>query len=61
MNQPAALSAVLKLREKIAGCEDEIAELLRETQSTDKTDLRVSLALWLLIIVAVGLIVSALV
>jgi chromosome segregation ATPase len=61
MNQPAALSAVLRLRETIACREDEIAELLRETQSTDKTDIRVSLALWLLIIVAVALLVSALV
>jgi chromosome segregation ATPase len=59
MNQPSALSKVLKLREAIAVHEGEIAELKSQSKSANRTFLFVSLALWAAIIVAIVLVLSA--
>jgi chromosome segregation ATPase len=59
MNQPAALSRVLDLRERIAQREATLASLHAQTHAMDRTQFRVSIVLWLLIIVALVLIIGA--
>lgn len=59
MNQPAALANVLDLRAKIVAREDKIAESYTETQAVDRLQFRISIALWLAIIVAGMLIIGA--
>jgi chromosome segregation ATPase len=59
MNQPAALSRVLGLRETIAQREATMASLHAQTHAMDRTQFRVSIVLWILIIVALVLIIGA--
>jgi chromosome segregation ATPase len=59
MNQPAALSRVLGLREKIAQGEATMASLHAQTHAMDRTQLRVSVVLWMLILIALVLIIGA--
>lgn len=59
MNQPTALSNVLDLRDKIALCENDIADLDEQSEAMNRTQFWMSVALWILIIVAVALIAAA--
>jgi chromosome segregation ATPase len=60
MNQPAALAKVLNFRGKIAARESEIDALFRESRSINRTELRISIALWLLVLIAGSLIIGVL-
>jgi chromosome segregation ATPase len=60
MNQPTALANVVNLRDKIAGREAEMASLLQQTRSMNRTQFGVSLGLWALILVAGLLVLAAL-
>jgi len=59
MNQPEALSNVLKFRGEISLREAAIETLRAESRAVDYTLLIVSVSLWLVIVIAAGLIASA--
>jgi chromosome segregation protein len=59
MNQPGALEKVVELRERIASSESEIANLYRQTRSSDQTRLWISYGLWGMILAAAILVIAA--
>jgi hypothetical protein len=60
MNQPEALDRVLNFREEIRDYESTIAALDRETAMANPLELRISLGLWGVIVLALLFFVGAL-